>query len=208
MPCMERGSNPGTNDDEARARALLARWQNASDVDALDELLRSEVDALARRLRARAGGMISGSMSASDLAQEAVLRMLRLEEAPAFDDPRALRAYLWTSAWRLLVNRLQSPGREIVRLSNTESQSLSGVFGTTGGIGALERDEQRTALEVVVNLLKPEDRESLGLVYFEGLSIDEAARKAGISRGALDTRLMRARARLAERLVDWADIVG
>jgi protease I len=92
-----------------------------------------------------------------------------------------------------------------VRLDDAETRTLSGVFGASGGIGALEKDEQRTALEVVVNLLKPEDRESLGLVYFQGLPIDEAARRAGVSRGALDMRLMRARQRLAERLVDWAD---
>lgn len=194
--------------DDDRSRALLARWQDAGDVDALDALLRSEVDVLARRLRARVGSPISASMSASDLAQEAVLRLLRLEDAPNFDDPRALRAYLWTSAWRLLVNRMQSPGRDVVRLNDTESMTLSGVFGASGGFGALEKDEQRTALEVVVNLLKPEDRESLGLVYFQGLSIEEAAQRAGVSRGALDMRLMRARTRLAERLVDWADIVG
>ncbi|MCY2959318.1 MAG: RNA polymerase sigma factor [Planctomycetota bacterium] len=198
---------PPEDADEA-ARALLSRWQEAGDVDALDELLRGEVEVLARRLRARAGGPFSASMSASDLAQEAVFRYLRLEDAPEFEDPRALRAYLWTSAWRLLVNRLQRPGRDVVRLSDSETTSLSGVFGTTGGFRGLEQAEQRTALEVVVNLLKPEDREALGLVYFQGLSIDEAAKRAGISRGALDMRLMRARTRLAERLVGWADVVG
>lgn len=194
--------------DEDPAHALLARWQDAGDVDALDELLRAEVDALARRLRARAGGAISASHSASDLAQEAVMRLLRLDDAPRFDDPRALRAYLWTSAWRLLVNRVQRPGRDVVRLGASESATLSGMFGVTGGFAALERDEQRTALEVVVNLLKPEDREALGLVYFQGLSIEDAAQRAGVSRGALDMRLMRARTRLAERLVGWADVVG
>jgi DNA-directed RNA polymerase specialized sigma24 family protein len=141
-------------------------------------------------------------MSASDLAQEAVPRLLRLEDAPTFDDPRALRAYLWTSAWRLLVNRMQSPGRAVVRLDDAKTRTLSGVFGASGGIGALEKDEQRTALEVVVNLPRPEDHESLGLVYFQGLPIDEAALRAGVSRGALDMRSMRARQRLAERLVD------
>ncbi len=199
--------DPG-GDPDVESRRLLARWQEAGDEDALDQLLRAEVDALARKLRARAGGAISGSMSASDLAQEAVMRFLRLEDAPEFDDPRALRAYLWTSAWRLLINRLQRPGRELVRLSDSETTSLSGVFGASGGIGQLERDEQRTALELVVNLLKPEDRESLRLVYFQGLPIEEAAQRAGVTRGAFDMRLMRARARLAERLVDWADVVG
>lgn len=194
--------------EDAHARGLLARWQEGQDVDALDELLRTEVVALARRLRARAGPAFSGSMSASDLAQEAVLRWLRLEAPPRFDDPSALRAYLWTAAWRLLVNRLERPGRAVVRLSSDESRTLSGVFATTGGFGALAADEQRTALEVVVNLLGPEDRECLGLVYFQGLAIEEAARRAGVTRGAFDVRLLRARRRLAERLVDWADVLG
>jgi RNA polymerase sigma-70 factor, ECF subfamily len=193
--------------EDARLAALLARWQEGQDVDALDELLRSEVEGLARRLRAR-GGAGSAAMSASDLAQEAVLRWLRLDEPPRFDDVGALRGYLWTVAWRLLVNRAQRPGRDVVRLSRDESMTLSGALAVSGGFGKLAADEQRTALEVVVNLLGPEDRECLGLVYFQGLAIEEAARRAGVSRGAFDMRLMRARQRLAERLVDWADVVG
>lgn len=197
---------PGPED--ARLAALLTRWQSEQDVDALDELLRTEVDGLARRLRARAAGAVSASTSASDLVQEAVLRWLRLDAPPRFDDLSALRAYLWTVAWRLLVNRAQRPGRDVVRLSRDDSMTLSGTLAVSGGFGALAADEQRTALEVVVNLLRPEDRECLGLVYFQGLAIEEAARRAGVSRGAFDMRLMRARQRLAERLVDWADVVG
>jgi hypothetical protein len=83
--------------EDARLAALLARWQQQHDVDALDELLRSEVEDLARRLRARAGGALSASTSASDLVQEAVLRCLRLETPPHFDDVRGLRGYLWTA---------------------------------------------------------------------------------------------------------------
>lgn len=197
---------PPLQDD--RARALLARWQDAQDIDALDELLRTEIVALAQRLRAKAGRAFSGSMSASDLAQEAVLRWLRLEDAPRFDDERGLRGYLWTAAWRLLMNRAQRPERALVRLSVDESLALSGAFAATGGIGTLASEEQRTALDVVVNLLRPDDRECLELVYFQGLAIEEAARRIGVSRGAFDMRLMRARQRLAERLVDWADVVA
>lgn len=194
--------------EDAHARGLLERWQANQDLEALDELLRGEVQSLARRLRNRAGQAFSGSMSASDLAQEAVLRWLRLDAPPRFDDPSALRAYLWTAAWRLLVNRLERPGRSVVRLSSDDSMALSGVLATTGGFGAIGASEQRSALEVVVNLLRPEDRECLGLVYFEGLPIEEAARRAGVTRSTFDVRLLRARKRLAERLVDWADVVG
>jgi len=191
-----------------KARALLARWQGQGDVEALDELLRGEVHELARRLRARAGRAFDGALSASDLAQEAVLRLLRLDEPPAFDDPRALRAYLWTAAWRLLANRLASPAHALVRLSHDQTASLSGVCAHSGGLGALERDDQQRALELVVNLLRPEDQECLSLVYFQGLSIEAAAQRAGVTRATLDVRLTRARRRLAERLVDWSDAVG
>lgn len=190
-----------------RGRALLARWQRSADVDALDELLRGEVVELARKLRARVGAF-SATASASDLAQEAVLRWLRLDVPARFDDVDGLRAYLWTAAWRLFVNRVGRPERELVRLTSAESMALSGAFATSGGIGRLAESEQRTALEVVVNLLAPEDRECLGLVYFQGLSNEEAAHRVGISRPALEMRLVRARRRLAERLVGWADVVG
>jgi len=193
--------------EEERRRGLLARWQEAQDVDALDELLRGELVELARRLRGRVGDF-STALSASDLAQEAVLRWLRLEVPERFADVAGLRAYLWTVAWRLFVNRVGRPERELVRLSSAESGVLSGAFATSGGFGQLAQDEQRTALEVVVNLLRPEDRECLSLVYFQGLAIEEAARRAGISRAAFDMRLSRARQRLAARLVDWADVVG
>ena len=66
------------------SQRLLERWQQGGDVDALDELLRNEVQALAVRLRSRGRGMLRPSTSASDLAQEAVLRMLNLEHAPEF----------------------------------------------------------------------------------------------------------------------------
>ncbi|MFO1011077.1 MAG: sigma-70 family RNA polymerase sigma factor [Planctomycetota bacterium] len=199
-------SSDDARDPADLERALLARWQDEGDVDALDQLLRDEVGRIAIRLRAR--GRLGGDLSASDLAQEAVLRMLRLEEPPRFDDPNALRGYLWTAAWRLFQNHAAAPARDVRRLSTIESRTLSGAFAVTGGFGALAAEEQRTALEVVVNLLKPEDRDALSAVYFEGLSIEEAARRAGVARGAFDVRLMRARQRLAERLVDWSDVIG
>lgn len=193
---------------DARHRELLDRWQEDEDPDALDELLRVEVGAVAARLRARGGGMISPSISASDLAQEAVMRYLRLEERPSFADERGLRAYLWTAAWRLLLNRVQRPGRDVVRIDAGESLALSRAFGTTGGLASVEGDDQRTALDVIVNLMKPDDREILSLVYFRGASVEEAAKELGLPRGTVEMRLSRARRRLAEKLVGWADVVG
>jgi RNA polymerase sigma-70 factor (ECF subfamily) len=186
---------------------LLRRWQQGGDVDALDELLRVEVHALAARLRSRGRGMLRPSTSASDLAQEAVLRMLDLEEAPEFADPRQLRAYLWTAAWRLLLNRGRARGHSAVPLSRAPSADLGLVLPGGGGVSAAERSEQQAALNVVMNLLRDEDREVLELVYFRHLDVESAAKELGLQRGAAEMRLSRARRRLAEKMLSWADVV-
>ena len=190
------------------ALALLKRWQEERDRDALDELLRLEVSSLAERLRRRGSPMIGPSQSASDLAQEAVTRMLARTTPPRFDEPAQLRAYLWTSAWRLLLNRVQGAARRVTRLPSTHSQSLADVLATTGGLARVLHREQSLAVDVALELLPPDDAKILELVYFEGLPIAEAAEKLGIARAAADMRLTRARRRLATKLVEWNDVIG
>ncbi len=186
---------------------LLERWQQDGDVDALDELLRTEVRALAARLRSRGRGLLRPSASASDLAQQAVLRMLELEEAPEFHDPRELRAYLWTAAWRLLLNRGRARGRSAVPLSRAPSADLGLAIEGGGGATQAEQAERNAALRVVLNLLRDEDREVLELVYFRQLEIERVAQELGVQRAAAEMRLSRARRRLAEKMVGWSQIV-
>ena len=190
------------------ASLLLQRWQQDGDVDALDELLRSEVLALAVRLRSRGRGILRPSTSASDLAQEAVLRMLQLEDAPEFKDPRELRAYLWTAAWRLLLNRGRARGHSALPLSRAPSADAGLVLAGGGGVSEAERAEQHAALDVVMNLLRDEDREILELVYFQHLGVERVAQQLGLRRAAAEMRLSRARRRLAEKMAGWSDVVG
>jgi RNA polymerase sigma factor (sigma-70 family) len=194
--------------DRERASELIQRWQEFQDHDALDELLRDEVDTLAKNLRARTGGRIDGSMSAADLAQEAALRLVRLDEMPHFEDARQLRRYLWNAAWRLFLNRAQRPGHAVVHVDVDASRALGREFARTGGLGATDDSDQRLALQLAINLMKPEDREVLERVYFSGQAIDDAASDLGLNRAAFDMRLTRARRRLAERLVDWGDVIA
>jgi RNA polymerase sigma factor (sigma-70 family) len=185
----------------------LRRWQESGDVDALDEILREEIEVLASSLRRRAGDALRPTASASDLAQEAVYRMLRLEEQPRFEHPAELRAYLWSAAWRLLINRMRGRGQKVVPLDHAETKELDAVLGTTGGMREVERTDQTDALNLVVHLLRPEDRQVLELVYFRHLPIDTVAQELDISRAACDMRLTRARRRLAERMIRWADAI-
>src|SRR5262245_48372238 len=123
---------------DAAAAELLSRWQGDGDRDALDELLRIEVGILRRRLRA-AGRSPRGSVSASDVAQEAVLGLLRVRTAPRFDDPRALRSYLWRAAVRRLGLRMRTRRAAQIRLDATRTRSAASALATTGGAGTAEQ---------------------------------------------------------------------
>jgi RNA polymerase sigma factor CnrH len=197
---------PSPKDDPSAA--LLKRWQEADDPDALDQLLRREVGELRETIRRRAQGRLRFSVSAGDIAQEAVLGLLKVEEAPRFEDPRELRAYFWKSAWRLMCARYEKCARRGRRIDLSTSGSAEAFLATTGGIGAVEDSERTIALELAVNLLQAPDREILDLVYFKGLSIADAAASLGASLAAVNMRLVRARRRLAQKLADWTDVVG
>jgi RNA polymerase sigma-70 factor (ECF subfamily) len=191
-----------------RSGELLRRWQERGDEEALDELLATEIGHLKARIRARGGRRGGSDASVSDVAQEAVLRLLRLEEAPVFDSPQALRAYLWTAAWRLLAERLRRHPRRVARVDDSVSQALDGALATTGGLECVEASDRALALQLTVQLLEPAEREILELVYFRALGLDGAAARLGVSRDAAKMRCTRARAKLAHKLKRWSEIVG
>lgn len=199
-------SNDATPEDREQG-ARLERWQREGDVDALDALLRTEVLAIAARLRKRGGGLIGASASAGDLAQEAVMHLLDLEQQPHFETPAGLRAYLWTAAWHLLLRHAERPGRRVYRLDRESSSSLTNALSTTGGLSRVDGGDMHRSLQVVVNLLHAEDRDVLTQVYFEGLPVDECARRLGLSKPAVEMRLTRARRRLLERVASWAEVI-
>jgi RNA polymerase sigma factor (sigma-70 family) len=136
--------------------------------------------------------------------------MLARTTPPKFEEPAQLRAYLWTAAWRLLLNRVQGASRRVTRLSShgSESQSLADVMATSDGLAGVLKKEQSVAVDVALELLAPDDAKILELVYFEGLPIADVAEQLGIARGAADMRLTRARRKLATKLVEWNDVIG
>jgi RNA polymerase sigma-70 factor (ECF subfamily) len=189
------------------AVALLQRWQDEGDPDALDELLRLEVCVLKNRLRSKGLQVAGDPVTVSDIAQETVVRFLEVHTAPRFDSPQKLRAYLWTAAWRLLVQRLQKPERHALRVDEMESWNLERGLSTSGGLAALDENERSVALDLALNLLRPAEREILRLVYLERLGIEGAAQKLGVGRDATKMRLVRARRELARKLCRWEETI-
>jgi RNA polymerase sigma factor (sigma-70 family) len=185
----------------------LRRWQESGDLEALNQLLQLEIGVLKHMIRGRQIMHLHGSASTSDIAQEAVLGLLKTKKAPSFSDPRALRGYLWRSAWHLLVKRLEKRSQMPPRLEIEESNPAEEIFQTVKGLRDVDRSERAAAIALAMNLLSHEDRELFRLVYFEGKDIPTAGAALGLTRGAANSRLIRARRLLATRLADWADII-
>jgi RNA polymerase sigma factor (sigma-70 family) len=184
---------------------LLRRWQENGDGDALNQLLQREIGILKEMVHGRVAGL-SGSAGTSDVAQEAVLGLLQVKEAPSFADPKALRAYLWRSAWHLLGKRYAR--RHRVPLDLEAASAVDTVFRHAPVFAGIDGAERAVAISFAMGLLSREDRELIRQVYFEGKEIADAGAALGLARGAASMRLVRARRLLAQRLTEWADVIG
>jgi RNA polymerase sigma factor (sigma-70 family) len=196
------------DDQDARAAALLARWQRDGDREALDELLRIEIDLLKARIRARGARPSEPDVSVSDVAQEAVMRTLNVALPPQFDNPRAMRGYLWTAASRLLADRLRRRQHTFVPLDDSVSRAFDDALATSGGLGDVERRDQSLALSTLMQLLEPDEQRILDLVFTRGLGYEAAAAELGVTPDAAKMRCTRAKQRLARKLRDWTEIIG
>lgn len=199
------GTSSGETDPSAEP---LRRWQESGDREALDQLLRVEITILKDMIRARRSGAIAGSVATSDIAQEAVLRLLNVKTGPTFDNPRALRGYLWKSAWHLLIQRFEKTRTKPLELESAEMPGLDRLIGTNEGMRGLDRSERSAAIALAMNLLDLEDRELIRLVYFAEKDIEAAGQALGLTRGAANSRLVRARRELARALANWVDLIG
>lgn len=200
-----------TAEDAARhdpSAVLLERWQRSDDLEALDEFLRIEVAILRDRIRTQDRTLLSPSISSSDVAQEIVRDLFKAQEAPSFEQPAALRAYLWTSAWRLLGMHVEGHSRRRSALDIAQPLSDGAALATSEGLSSVEAKDRSHALELAIHLISDDERVILERVYFCGCTVEDAAAELGISSEAAEKRVTRARRRLAEKIGFWSELIG
>jgi RNA polymerase sigma factor (sigma-70 family) len=191
-----------------RSVELLRHWQEEGDRAALEELLWIEIGVLKGRLRRQGARTVDRSVSVSDVAQEVVLRALEVEPAPHFDNPFALRGYLWTAARRLLAEHLRRGKAPALPLEMSHTGQLDKALHCTGGLQGVEARDHADALSIALQLLEPEDRQMLELHYFRSLDAAAIAAQLGVSADVARTRVARARTSLARKLVKWTEVIG
>jgi RNA polymerase sigma-70 factor, ECF subfamily len=142
-------------------------------------------------LRAFAISLCGNVDRADDLVQEALLRALA--NLSSFEPGTNMSAWLFTILRNLFRSEYRKRRREVEDVDGSYADQLTSLPEQTG---RLELAEFREAL----NLLPPEQRESLILVGATGFSYEEAAQICGCAVGTIKSRVNRARRRLAEIL--------
>lgn len=186
----------GVGAPETDDATLMTRIQSAGDEAALGELMhRWELP-----VKAVIGRIVLNTSEAEELAQETFVRLW--QHRAKFDPARAVKPWILGIAVNLARNRLRWwKRRPSVSLEEwTEPLTLEDTHRPLAGTLALERSEMAQAVQAAIAALPPKLREALILFTYERLSYAEIATIVGASPKAVETRIARARAQLAESL--------
>jgi RNA polymerase sigma-70 factor (ECF subfamily) len=182
-----------------------------SDVEVLHAIARGDEQALAHlydRYRLILFGLVNRILSsreeAEDVLQEVFIQVWR--RAADFDELRG-RPFTWlvTVARSRAIDRLRSlAARERVATASASdpAEAISDAADDTF------RSEQRGVVVSALTQLSDEQKTTLVLAYFEGLTQSEIAARLGAPLGTVKTRMRSGMIKLRELLADKVDIFG
>jgi RNA polymerase sigma-70 factor (ECF subfamily) len=182
-----------------------------SDVDILHAIARGDEQALAHlydRYRLILFGLVMRILNsreeAEDVLQEVFIQVWR--RAADFDELRG-RPFTWlvTLARSRAIDRLRS-------LASRERVATASVSDPTEAVSDAAddafRSEQRGVVASALTQLPDEQKITLVLAYFEGLTQSEIATRLGAPLGTVKTRMRSGMIKLRELLADKVEIFG
>jgi RNA polymerase sigma factor (sigma-70 family) len=175
-----------TSIEAGDADTALVRAMARHEQDALRELYAS----YGRRLFAYALRLTGSQGLAEEVLQDSLLA--------AWRGAGGYRGEGRVSTWLLgIVHRQAGASRRRKHLPTTELDVAEGVLGGAAEpeSEALAKDRQ-TLLRRAMTELSPEHRQTLHLVFYQGLSLTEVAEVCGCPLGTVKSRLNHAKARL------------
>ena len=176
-------------------RQLLLRFREQGSLRAFDELVRRTES----RVRAVALAILRDRSEAEDAAQEAYLRAFRRASSYRGDGP--VGAWLCRIAVRAAHDALRRAGRQR-RITELAAPTEGGEEGFRTG-DAADALRHRVELEAILRTLPDEEREALVLKEVAGMTYREIAESCRIPLGTVQSRIHRARRRLADALGTW-----
>jgi RNA polymerase sigma factor (sigma-70 family) len=171
----------------------LTLWQKArgGDQEAYDRLFAIYSDRTLLFIRARLGPRLRAVVESRDILQDTYLAAHLDFSSFDYKDDGAFGRWLC----RIIENRIRDLGdywgarkRQVIALPEPEPE--------TGPVTAVDRAERRQALLRGIDALSEDHRLVLLLRYFEGLDVEETARRMNRSNGAVRKLTARALAEL------------
>jgi RNA polymerase sigma-70 factor (ECF subfamily) len=195
---------PSRGDADASERSRERASDRGSDRALLARIARGEVQALralydehAARAMAIAMRVLRSEPEAEDVVQETFLEIWR--RAAQYDNRRG-----GAIAWVVTIARSRAIDR--LRSSGTASRAIEAASGALEPVveplpcdeAERRRDEQRVA--AALDTLPVEQKQTIELAYFEGLSQSEIATRTGCPLGTVKMRVKLAMKKLAKLL--------
>lgn len=137
----------------------------------------------------------------NDVMQEVALAVVR--QSSPLSDASKIAPWLYRLAVRqvLLFRRKFGRQRKLLERYAERTESVDDRDASADPLDWLLASERRQIVQIAVERLAPLDAEVLLLKYTEHWSYDEIASHLGVSHGAVESRLHRARRRLREELI-------
>ena len=214
--------DPSMSDFASTVADDLLRQMRSGNEQALAEVFSHYRERLRRIIRFRLDHRVAGRVSDSDVLQETYIAAAK--RLKHFGDEKEIPAFLWLRlvASQQLIDlhrqHLQAEMRDVRKEVSIGQQSpsphtsmaiaaqLAGPATAVSEIVA--RAERIERLENTLNVMDPMDREVIALRHFEELSNIETAKVLDIETSAASKRYIRAMARLAELLSEFAASEG
>jgi RNA polymerase sigma-70 factor, ECF subfamily len=167
--------------------------------EAVRQVARGDTDAFRRIVDAtseglvRLGARITGSLSeAEDVVQDAYVKAYQALTSGRFEQRSSVTTWLRHIVTNTAIDALRSRSRRPVPSETVAESGWDGEAGAEARVALAELND-------LLGALPPDQRAAVVLQSVEGHSVAEIAAILGCSEGAVEQRLVRARATLRER---------
>ena len=176
--------------EEERERNLIdgLRQNDRTSLEAVYDVYCGAAYALALRV-------LGAASEAEDVVQESFLALWR--QAGRLDPARGIRSYLFTIVHNKAVDRLRQRGRKGETPLDPE---LPVASADEGPEDAASRNEDQETVRAAVESLPEDQRQTVLLTYFSGLTINEVAARMQVPAGTVKSRLRLALGRMRRSL--------
>ena len=157
-------------------------------------------------------GIVRNENDAREISQEAFFRVFRA--LPTFKGDSSFFTWLFRIVTNLSIDLMRRPGRGDLEYADQEklgetseiaSRAFVAHFGDTDPLRALRRREIAERLSVALDALPQYHLDVILMREVEGMSYEEMADVAGVSKGTIMSRLFHARQKLQRALRDCYD---